>query len=87
MTQYSSYEMWHGEYSSIVFLELENWLSALQFPCIFLMGNVTENQGFSQPSNDIQISIRKLGPTRKDSTAFDFAMPLAGKVPFTLSAV
>ena len=37
MTQYSSYEMWHGEYSSIVFLELENWLSALQFPCIFLM--------------------------------------------------
>ena len=47
MTQYSSYEMWHGEYSSIVFLELENWLSALQFPCIFLMYRYS-NVCFSQ---------------------------------------
>ena len=42
---------------------------------------------FKKLGHPSHFSIRKLGPTRKDSTAFDFAMPLAGKVPFTLSAV
>ena len=54
--------MRHGEYSSIDLLELENWLTTLKFPCIFLMHPLGEESQHTRTQE-------KSGPHRRHAKA------------------